>query len=269
MLADVVFSANLIRLTGMRCFFRELALKEHPRRPAQSRVTRATSNFWTVGVLALLAGVPPLHGQTLQPEYSFSDAESSLKKYCVTCHHGSTPSGHLDLTRYTARDSISQQSEVWSRIYQRVREGSMPPKGVPAPTADQRGQLAGWIEKTLQGTICVAGPIPGPASIRRLNRSQYSTTIRHLFNVPFNAGRALPEDGAGGEGFDNAAETLFLSPLLAEKYLEAGHEALDIALKNPDARRSVMTARPGLGMTPEQQPAGFSPSFCLALFVIQ
>jgi hypothetical protein len=210
------------------------------------------SNYWSVGVLALLSGASALHGQAPQPEYSFSDAERSLKNYCVTCHHGSTPAGHLDLTRYTAPDSISQQSEVWSRIYQRVREGSMPPKGLPAPTADQREQLAGWIEKTLQGTICEAGPIPGPAPIRRLNRSQYSTTIRHLFNVPFNAGRALPEDGAGGEGFDNAAETLFLSPLLAEKYLEAGQEALDIALKNPDARRSVMIARPGPGMTPEQ-----------------
>lgn len=252
MLTDIVFTPNLITLTGMRCFFRELALKEHPRRPAQSRVTRATCNFWSVGVLASLAGAPALQGQALQPEYRFSDAESSLKNYCVTCHQGSAPAGHLDLTRYTAPDSILQQPEVWSRIYQRVREGSMPPKGVPAPTADQRGQLAGWIEKTLQGAICAAGPIPGTAPIRRLNRSQYSTTIRHLFNVPFNAGRALPEDGAGGEGFDNAAETLFLSPLLAEKYLEAGQEALAIALKNPDARRSVMIAWPGPGMTPEQ-----------------
>ena len=107
MLTDIVFTPNLIRLTGMRCFFRELALKEHPRRPAQSRVTRATSKFWSVGVLALLAGAPALQGQALQPEYSFSDAESSLKNYCVTCHQGSTPSGHLDLTRYTARDGIS------------------------------------------------------------------------------------------------------------------------------------------------------------------
>src|SRR5579862_2476879 len=217
-----------------------------------TRSARGFLTLWNIGVLALLAGAPVVQGQALQSEYTFADAASSLKSYCISCHQGQSPSGHLDLTRFATPGSLSQQPEVWSRIYQRVREGSMPPKGVPAPGADQREQLAGWIEKTLQGSICAAGPGPGPAPIRRLNRSQYSTTIRHLFNVPFNAGRALPEDGAGGEGFDNAAETLFLSPLLAEKYLEAGQEALDTALKNPQARRSVMIARPGPGMTPEQ-----------------
>src|SRR3979409_1547966 len=87
--------------------------------------------------------------------------------------------------------------------------------------------------------------------------------MRQLLNVQFNAGRSLPEDGAGGEGFDNAAETLFLSPLLAEKYLEAGKESLNIALKNPKVRQSVMTAKPGPDLTPDQAArkilAGFMP----------
>ena len=139
----------------------------------------------------------------------------------------------------------------------------MPPKGMPAPATDQREQMANWIETTMRNSMCSAGPVPGPAPIRRLNRSQYSTTIRHLFNVPFDAGRALPEDGAGGEGFDNAAETLFLSPLLAEKYLDAGKEALNIALKNPEARQAVVIARPGPDVTPDQAArkilAGFMP----------
>jgi hypothetical protein len=202
--------------------------------------------------LLAVAAVCGTYGQSGQREYNFSDAESTLKSYCQTCHRGKTAPGHLDLTSFTAQDSLSEQPEVWSHIYQRVREGSMPPKGMPVPAAAEREQLAGWIEKTLQNTICANGPAPGPGPIRRLNRSQYATTIRHLFNVPFNAGRSLPEDGAGGEGFDNAAETLFLSPLLAEKYLDAGQEALDIALKNPEARRSVIIARPGPALTPEQ-----------------
>jgi len=196
-------------------------------------------------------------------EYAFGDARKVLETYCQTCHQGKSPAAHLDLTHYTSADSLSKEPQVWSRVYQRVRDASMPPKGMPAPAADQREQLAGWIENTLRVSMCSAGPTPGPAPLRRLNRNQYSTTIRHLFNVPFDAGRALPEDGAGGEGFDNAAETLFLSPLLAEKYLEAGKEALNIALKNPEARRSVIVARPSAEMTPEQAArkvlAGFLP----------
>jgi hypothetical protein len=50
--------------------------------------------------------------------------------------------------------------------------------------------------------------------------------MRDLLGITFDAGAELPGDGAGGEGFDNAAETLFLSPIHAEKYLEAAERAL-------------------------------------------
>src|SRR3979409_1684266 len=87
--------------------------------------------------------------------------------------------------------------------------------------------------------------------------------MRQLLNVQFNAGRSLPEDGAGGEGFDNAAETLFLSPILAEKYLEAAKEELNITFKNPKTREAILIARPGPDSPPEQAArkslAGFLP----------
>ena len=57
---------------------------------------------------------------------------------------------------------------------------------------------------------------PGPAPVRRLNRTQYASTIRDLLNLHVDVSGALPADEAGGEGFDNAAETLFLSPIHAE-----------------------------------------------------
>jgi Protein of unknown function (DUF1587)./Protein of unknown function (DUF1592)./Protein of unknown function (DUF1595)./Protein of unknown function (DUF1588)./Protein of unknown function (DUF1585). len=65
-------------------------------------------------------------------------------------------------------------------------------------------------------------------------------------------GRALPADGAGGEGFDNAAETLFLSPIHAEKYLDAARLALEYAAKDPRARAKFLIAQPGAGVSPEQ-----------------
>jgi hypothetical protein len=228
-----------------------------------SRGSKLRSVYPNIAALLTLLAAFAIDGRAFQGEYSFADAQAALKRYCQSCHQGSSAPGRLDLSRYAAAESVSQDPQVWSRIYQRVREASMPPKGLPAPAAAEREQLAAWIEKTLESAVCAAGAAPGPAPIRRLNRSQYSTTIRHLFNVPFNAGRSLPEDGAGGEGFDNAAETLILSPLLAEKYLEAAKGALDIALKNPAARRSIMIARPGPSVTPEQAArtilAGFLP----------
>src|SRR6185369_2424727 len=156
----------------------------------------------------ILFGNPILLSAQRNP-VSFDDTQLALKTYCHGCHQGKTPAGRLDLTRYTAAGSVAREPQVWRRIYQRLHDGSMPPKGPPAPSVEQREQIAEWLEATLRASICSAGPTPGPSPIRRLNRAQYSTTIRHLLNVTFNAGAALPEDGAGGEGFDNAAETLF------------------------------------------------------------
>ena len=64
---------------------------------------------------------------------------------------------------------------------------------------------------------------------RRMAAYEYSNTIRDLLGTHFNAGSELPQDVAGGEGFNNAAETLIVSPIHAEKYVEAATEALDYA----------------------------------------
>ena len=83
------------------------------------------------------------------------------------------------------------------------------------------------------------GLVPGPAPMRRLNREEYSATIRDLLNIQISAGHALPADGAGGEGFDNAAETLFLSPIHAEKYLEAADKPSTTLPKDPARSRGI------------------------------
>ena len=83
--------------------------------------------------------------------------------------------------------------------------------------------------------------------LRRLNRREYANTIRDLLGIHVDAGHALPEDGAGGEGFDNAAETLFVSQIHAEKYLDAARSALGHALKDPESRKRILVARPDRG----------------------
>jgi hypothetical protein len=87
--------------------------------------------------------------------------------------------------------------------------------------------------------------------VRRLNRDEYSATVRDLLDIHVNAGRALPADAAGGEGFDNAAEVLVLSPVLAEKYMSAAKESLEIALRNPQARKRIGVIEPTADLTPD------------------
>jgi hypothetical protein len=142
----------------------------------------------------------------------------------------------------------------------------MPPKGAPAPSLDAREVFVNWAQDHLRAEACVAGLAPGPAPIRRLSRSQYSATIRDLLNLHLDAGGALPADGAGGEGFDNAAETLFLSPIYAEKYLDAAKQALSAAAKDPRARAKFLISKPGDGISPDQAARTILEDFLLRAF---
>ncbi|MEX0936680.1 MAG: DUF1588 domain-containing protein [Pirellulales bacterium] len=181
------------------------------------------------------------------------DAPEFLTQYCLDCHQGIVAEAELDLAEFTSLEKIVAEPETWNKILTRVRNGEMPPlEAESTPTTELRVAAADWIETTLRQAACDDGISPGPAPLRRLNRSEYGATIRELLDIHVDAGQGLPVDGAGGEGFDNAAETLFISPIHAEKYLEAARSALGYAFSDPRARRRFLTAEPDEDTTPEE-----------------
>jgi len=174
------------------------------------------------------------------------DARTTLRTRCQPCHQGTQAAAGLNLSELPA---LPDEASTWQRIAERVQRSEMPPKGAPALTLEEREQLTSWIQESLRSSVCGAGPVAGPAIGRRLNRTEYSATLRDLLNIHIDAGHLLPADGAGGEGFDNAAETLFLSPIHAEKYLQAAQEALEYAARDPQSRAKIFVARPGGDIT--------------------
>lgn len=172
------------------------------------------------------------------------EAVGFLKQHCVRCHQGEKPKGKLDLRQFQTVESLKAEPKRWAKIIARVQAGEMPPVGSKPPAQEERDKFALEMKGRLYAALCEMGPQPGPAPLRRLNRTEYGATIRDLLGVQVNLGQTLPEDGAGGEGFDNAAETLFLSPLHAEKYLEAAKEALLYASKDRRSRTALFSGRP-------------------------
>ena len=63
-------------------------------------------------------------------------------------------------------------------------------------------------------------PDPGRVTARRLNRAEYSNTIRDLLGVEFHAEQNFPTDDLGN-GFDNIGDVLTISPVLMDRYLAA------------------------------------------------
>ncbi|MCA2963062.1 MAG: DUF1588 domain-containing protein [Acidobacteriaceae bacterium] len=182
----------------------------------------------------------------------FAESQRFLETYCKSCHAGKTAVGGFRLEKVASPESFATAAQDWTRLALRVRDGEMPPKGSPAPELNAREELARYVEQTLRTTACASGIAAGPAPLRRLNRDEYTATVQDLLDIHLDIGHALPVDGAGGEGFDNAAETLFLSPLHSEKYMETAKLAMDFAAKEYKSRTRILVAKPGPGVTPEQ-----------------
>jgi len=131
-----------------------------------------------------------------------------------------------------------------------MRNRTMPPVASKL-TEDERFRVASWIDNKLRQTACSVCEYAGPAIARRLNRREYHNTIRDLFGVDFDVLSLLPADGTGGAGFDTNGETLYVPPVLMEKYMEAAQQILDRVIITPALSRSYTVAEtkvePGKG----------------------
>ena len=175
-----------------------------------------------------------------------------LRDHCLECHNAEEAESGLDLSTFSKTDDITKAVTDWTKIAARVSERQMPPAGSKMPETETRTNFVRWIQSTLSKHLCDDGVTPGQPMIRRMNRTEYANTVRDLLGIPINAGHALPNDGAGGEGFDNAAETLFISPIYAEKYLQAAKSAIGHALKDPADRQRIIVSDPNDERTPNQ-----------------
>jgi hypothetical protein len=149
-----------------------------------------------------------------------------LVQYCADCHQGDGDEAFPFLEATTV-DDLNLHRGHWKSVAEQLRNRTMPPADEDQPREDDRLRIARWIDTTLQKTACSQGPYAGSVTTRRLNRTEYDNTIRDLLELELNLSQKFPVDGSGGEGFDNNGETLFLPPLLMERYLEAATEAID------------------------------------------
>jgi hypothetical protein len=191
-------------------------------------------------------------GAAQTDHYSFADAQGFLNRHCIACHQGQAPAGGFDARLLNTPASLASETNRWAAVISRVKNGEMPPAGAPAPEREAREEFTAWTEAALRSQACSSGLAPGLAPIRRLNREEYSASVQYLLDIHMDVGQALPADGAGGEGFDNAAEAMVLSPLHAEKYMEAAKLAMDFASKEFKSRRLILAAKPGPGVSQTQ-----------------
>jgi cytochrome c5 len=152
-----------------------------------------------------------------------------LDSTCAACHNDQMASGGLNVAGFSTPDSIAARRGGWETILQKLVSGEMPPRGIPRPPAEQIDAVVAFMEGEFDRADQYIKPDPGRVTARRLNRNEYSNTIRDLLGVGFLAENDFPSDDSG-HGFDNIGDVLTISPLLMEKYMAAAERIASAAI---------------------------------------
>lgn len=168
----------------------------------------------------LLWGSVPLFAQEFP-----KDIQSFLTKHCADCHANGAEEGGLDLDKLGNDLSDVATFAKWERLYDRVRTGEMPPEDADQPTDADRQKFL----RSLNFPLTIAHDNTKGTILRRLNRREYENTMNDLFGTNLNLAGMLPEDGRSHE-FDNVGESLGISLVHLQKYMEAAELVLDDAI---------------------------------------
>jgi len=174
-----------------------------------------------------------------------------LQKNCVQCHNADVMTAGI---RVDQLDASLDDTHIrfWQGVRNRVAAGTMPPKGLPQPSAAEREQVVAWVTQALE--IARLRPAPKNGQVRRLTVSQYRNTLRELLRLDDDLTVGLPPDSVSKDGFLNNKDTLQLSPLLTEAYFQIAEEALKRAIVDPGAKPRIQDFRMDLGANVNPAP---------------
>jgi cytochrome c551/c552 len=208
-------------------------------------------------LLASLARVETQNAQTqggpdkarptsVQPASALT-SKAVIDRYCVACHNQRAKIGGLALDVLDL-SAAGREPQTWEKVVRKVRTGMMPPSGAPRPERATLDTLAASIETTIDAVARTA-PNPGAPALHRLNRAEYGNAVRDLLDLPIDPARLLPGDDSSGEGFDNMASTLSVSPALMQAYVTAAQRISRLAVGDPTTSAELVTYSPPRGMS--------------------
>ncbi len=187
------------------------------------------------GLTVVAPRAPSTHpSRDIGPE----DLTGVVQTYCVVCHNDVLLTGNTTLQGFEV-ENASQNAQVAERMIMKMRAGMMPPPGMPRPGGDSLLALVETLESTLD-EAAANDPNPGNRSFQRLNRAEYSASIKDVLGLEIDAGLYLPLDTKSAN-FDNIADVQMLSPTLMDAYLMGAAEISRLAIGNLDVRPSETT----------------------------
>ena len=163
-----------------------------------------------------------------------------LNDNCTGCHDAGTREGDLDLESLSMRLDDPDNFHLWERVFDRVREGEMPPDEDLDEHESARFQAS--LQKTLTEADSARITANGRVPARRLTRAQYQRNVCNLLAINIPLSEYFPEDSLS-HGFDTVSKSQQISGHTMASYLKAADAALDASFGQLLAESLTPTVR--------------------------
>jgi mono/diheme cytochrome c family protein len=200
---------------------------------ASADTTPAPATVPTPVSVQIPANAAPASGAALTP----ADHKKMMMQYCTGCHNDRLKTAGMSVVPLDA-NNLPANLDTWEKILRRVSLGEMPLRGAPRPPKERLNQFTSWLSASLDANG-KAHPNPGRATVRRMNRFEYSNAVRDLLAFNVDMSNELPVDDTG-YGFDNIADILTVSPTLMDRYINVAGKISRLATGQTSKR--VVTA---------------------------
>jgi hypothetical protein len=166
---------------------------------------------------------------------TLAQPEAQIRKFatqhCVECHGPDVQRARLRLDNLSMTDKDA--AAMWVKVFDRVTKGEMPPKKSEQPPEKEAATFLAGLQKHLHDSSLARQQAEGRVVLRRLNRTEYETTLRDLLGTNADLKEMLPDDNSAA-GFDNVSAVLDVSSAHLLRYQDAAEKAL----------RNVIPTRP-------------------------
>ena len=166
-----------------------------------------------------------------------------FEKHCLNCHDDLETKGGLDLQSLEWNLDDPHTAGIWVKIHDRIASGEMPPKRRSRLGDVERSAALNNLAKEIAQFQDKQHAQHGRAVSRRVNRFEFENILRDLLHDPHLkiAGR-LPLDGEV-HGFAKVGNSLDVSHVQVNAYLNATEFALRRALEFPASKPKPTTKR--------------------------
>ena len=174
---------------------------------------------------ACVLSILGLVAQAEEPAAIGLPVKTFLKQHCYDCHGDDLQEADLNIESLPRNLIDPDVMQHWVRILDKVTAGEMPPPDETQPAEKDILNFTQELSGTLHDASLARQRRDGRVVLRRLNRTEYETTLRDLLGPQVDVKELLPEDGTAA-GFDNVSRALDVSSVHLLRYQQAAEQAV-------------------------------------------